>query len=342
MKLMRFVLCSLCAALIMHLGWSCLMASIAASYYAQRMPNIRHLDQEPSERFALATAFLRHADGFEEPTIVFFGSSLTYGYPFARSLTDAVQEELPARRVVNASTIGASLDMVRQHVMIAAENDLHFETIVLEIPYVNTLSGLSHGLPSSAELKRRADGERRLVRSHEGSSYLSFYCRLPWGPHHVAVLRDDYARCEQEIEYAVGIVPDDYLPNRERFKKVKQRYQADLHDLLMRARTIADRVCVFVSPVHLRGAQELGFNAEALLEQIRFTEQACSEVEGVEVLQLGANYLDTRKYYCNVTHLNLRGSDAFGRWIAQSLRVTDGSAEAIADTRTSQSASRRR
>lgn len=329
-KIFAFVLGMGLAGLVAHCAWSSLLAEYAARYYTRRMPNVRHLDGEGLLRMGLATAYLREAARSDAPKIAFFGSSMTCGSPFVRSLTDAVQGEMPQCRVINAGVIGASLEMLRQNLLIAVENDLHFEAIVLEIPFVNELPYLPEQRPTDAKLLLDARSDRDHVRAYRGWSYFSFFSRLPWGLGHLAVLRDDATESPSESQYSVPVVPDGYFASRDRFARVKDYYAERVRDLVRLAQGASDHVCVFVMPVHLAGVNELGLDAEAIEEQIRFTEAVCAAIDGVQVLRLESSFLNARPNFYNLTHLNMQGNEVFGRWIAGRLQGPARDAEFLA------------
>lgn len=329
MKLLKFAASVACVSALVHLCWSFALAQFAANYYARQMPNIRHLDEETEQRMGLATAFLFHTEQAEEPTVAFFGSSVTYGYPFAYSFTDTVQCEFPNHRIVNASTIGASLQMIRQHLLIAAENQIHFDSVVIEVPFVNDLPYLPDHRPSDEAIRASDASDRAWVRRHLGTSYFSFFVRLPWGVNHVAVLRDDFVRSTAEREFATTTIQKGYFASRERFDSLKPHYAEQILDVLRLAQAVSDHTYAFAMPVCLRGVREAGHDADALDEQIRFVESVCASMDGVQVLNLQESFLDKPKYFANCTHLNLRGNAAFGQWIASQLQ-TPADEEAVA------------
>jgi hypothetical protein len=104
-------------------------------------------------------------------------------------------------------------------------------------------------------------------------------------------------------------VPEGYFTTADDFAAVKGVFASQVRETLSKARTVANTVYAFPSPVYVAGLREIGEDAAAVDDQIRAALTACASVSGVHCVD-PATVLTTPAYYYNFTHLNVAGHRA--------------------------------
>jgi hypothetical protein len=305
---------------LLHVVVSLGLAFLFSQTYDRRMPNVRKIDAEPAAKQSLIAAYLRDAADEEGPVTCFIGSSFTWGYPLKDgSALPAAVGNAEGSSSINASVIGAGLEVTRNTLEVAREQNLRFARIVIEIPLVNELhlresncSWAAFCLPTRPESFQRVD--------RYASSYLRRFLAHP-GDWNIAlnVLGDECDECDDR-PVRLGKLPGRYFLDRRRFDAVREAYGRSIVATLELAGQAADEVVVFPSPIYVDGAETLGFDGEAIREQIDFTLQACRQVPGVVVVELEERHLTDPTMFANVTHFNTRGNREFGEWLATEMK----------------------
>jgi hypothetical protein len=323
-RLLKFYGAMALLAVTCHVALSSLSAVVLSHSYDGRMPNVRKLDSDPRSKQAVIAGYLRRSADDKRPVTCFVGSSFTWGYPYGdrASLASAAGGAPGGGRTINASIIGAGLELTRDTLRTAQELDLHFARVVVEIPVVNELGCLelgcswsSHCLPARPEPFVRASDYPR--------SYLEWILTEPEAWKQALELPDDDDDASEIRPVSLGKLPDDYFMDRERFAKVREAYGRSIALTLADAAQVADEVVAFPSPIYVVGAKLLGFDEEAIREQVAYTLEECRRAKGVVVVALEERHLTDPTFYANVTHFNPRGNREFGGWLAANFDAPD-------------------
>jgi len=314
-----------------HGCFSWTMACFVERQYPNRILNVRAI--EPTEwkaRNQIVASYFDAGRRDGRPLIGFVGSSFSWGYPYSQeaSLSQALVEARPDRRVVNAGVLGLGLDGVHQLTKIAELQDCRFETLFVEIPVVNEMAHLA----GQAELKfwkGHFRGARDDVDFVRGTTHFRWMLRNPASLDVLTVfaeeaLLDDASTPQPFAEPAAG-----YFISRAAFERIHPTYVLKVAATLESARGIADRVVAYPSLVCLSAGKLANYDAEALRDQIEATVKACEACEGlpgVVAIRPPDRFLTDRTLYQNITHLNVRGNAEFGRWLASELDLAENGA----------------
>jgi hypothetical protein len=314
----------LLTAAAVHLVVSACLAIAASRSFEMRMPNLRLVDREPELKQGLIASYLRDAVDDGRPVTCFIGSSFTWGYPMVENaaLAASAGEAITDSRTINASIIGAGLEVARNTLLIARERNLRFARVVIEIPIVNELDCLEAG-SSWASFCLPARSEPFVRVDRYPGSYFGCMLTMPAAWRRVPELILDTGSDGEDGPVQLGKLPGTYFMNRARFAAVREAYVRSITATLDAAFAVADEVVAFPSPIYVSGAETLGFDRWALEEQVAVTLQACRSVTGVTVVEPEPRHLTDAGLFANVTHFNRRGNREFGEWIAGKIVAGD-------------------
>jgi hypothetical protein len=305
---------------ITHVVWSYGVALVLERTYRHRIMDLRRWsgrDQSASAQRELLARFLdlevRRAN---RPTVVFLGSSFSFGYPWQERviLSRRYSELRPDQTVLNASVTGGGLPLVHNWAICAARRQqLLLDAAVIEIPVINTVASLLREFEGQGGITPLESCSEPPV---SGRGYLPFVLKQPLGLGWVRFVWDVEAYEKPDEPIVVIPVPAGYFVSRENFSRIKGAYQSQIIATLTQAKTVAKRVYAFPSPVYLPALDEIEEDAGAIQEQLSATLDSCRAVPGVECLDPDAFYRMKEAYY-NITHLNQHGHDAMARWLAE-------------------------
>ena len=313
------LIAALCAA-VMHLAESAVVAMTLDGAYRHRVFDVTRATAAATDRYRLLGSFLKSRQRMlASPSVTFAGSSFTFGYPWPESMVFSrlFASERPDVAVLNVSMLSADVASVNDWILCAAvRNDVRFDTLVVELPVVNSLSRLATihrlGLESTAAL-----ADCRGVGPSPG--YFAFALRHPlavgWIP--FLVVSGNYT--ERDLPVALQPVPKGYFVPTDEFATVKDWYGSIIDETLRRAQSIARTVYAYPSPVYVGGMQEIGSDPRAMDDELAFTVARCKGVGGVRCLDPSPFYRRRGDYY-NVTHLNQHGHRDMAAWFAREIR----------------------
>ena len=307
--LLRFISVAALFAIVSHLLVALAAVGVLHRLYPHRIFDVRSFSDNPVEGFRLIGTYLNeNARHQVAPVVVVAGSSVSYGYlwpervTFARLFADA----RPSAKVLNVSIVAADVSAVNDWIVCAARrNQIRVDSLIVELPVVNTLSYLvtthrsGHApspLSTCEEFPRDPGYFRFAVTKIRGSGWI----RLFWSG-------QTYKRGERQIR--IESVPKGYFASAEDFESVRGGFAAQISATLTRAQSVADRVYAFPSPVFVPGLAEVGEDAAAIRQQLDAALAACRSVPGVGCIDSSGLY-DGRSFYSNLTHLNQAGHRA--------------------------------
>lgn len=317
-QLRRFMLTAVAAAAVAHLVAAIAVTASLHLLYPHRIFNVRNFSDTPVEGFQLiGTYFNETTRRAERPVVVFAGSSLSYGYMWDERVTFPYLfgATRPAAKVLNASIIAADVSAVNDWIVCAAKrNQIHLDTLVVELPVVNTLSYL---------VNTHRDGHppsplSTCTESALDPGYLRFtlskfrglgWIRLLWGS-------QTHERGERQIR--IERVPKGYFASAADFDSVRGNFAGQISATLTRAQSVASTVYAFPSPVFVSGLAEVDQDGPAVRQQLDAALEACQSVAGVRCIDPSEVYAE-RSYYSNLTHLNQAGHRAMAALLSRQI-----------------------
>lgn len=314
----EFVAVTLLTAALTHAVSAIAVTWAIDRVYTDRMFDVRQWPGPPSEGFRLAGSYLRERLARSRPPVTLFaGSSVTHGYPWSQSQTFAhLYSAAAGTTTINASILALDVSGVNDWILCAARrNGLRVAVLIVEVPVVNTVSQLasyhrasSPAPPLSDCRNQRADpGYARLAWSH------------PLGVGWFVFLWEREAFVKPDTVMTPAPVPAGYFTSAADFAAVAGDYDAQIVAMVANARTVADRVFVFASPVFTGGLASIGEDDEAVAGQLTRTVDACRRAGGAVCLD--ASFLGARQdYFMNFTHLNQAGHRVMAEWLAGQAR----------------------
>jgi hypothetical protein len=293
-----------------------------------RMINVRVLEPvewKPRNQIVASYFDAGRRDG--RPLIGFVGSSFSWGFPYSQevSLSQALVEARPDRRVVNASVMSYGLDGVHQLTKIAELQDCRFETLFVEIPIVNETAYLA-GQSVPERWRDHYPQVRDEVAFVRGMSHFGWILQSP-SSFDLSTVVVEVASLKDPLQRSRFIRPTPgYFTSRADFERLRPSYSRKLAATLESARRIADRVVAYPSLICLSGGDFANYDVAALRDQVEETVAMCGSVPEVVALLPPDRFLTDRTLYLNFTHLNVRGNAEFGAWLASELRRAERAA----------------
>jgi hypothetical protein len=142
--------------------------------------------------------------------------------------------------------------------------------------------------------------------------------RIPQGANWIATVRDEM-RGRDGRAVQLHALPADWIASAATYATLQTELRRRHIDYLSRLRRHADRVIVYASPLYVDGLVRLGFDRANLQRQLVFPIETCRLVPGIECLDAGV-FANDASMYINVSHLGLRGHEAFAQWLLPYLR----------------------
>lgn len=307
-SLVRFVCGVASAVLVAHLLTSVAVAGSLYAMHSHRIFDLRRFSNDAVANFRLVGTFLNaRATGERHPIVVFAGSSVTFGFLWDERVTFAglFAERHPSDTVLNASIIAADVSAMNDWIVCAARrNHISLDSVVIELPVVNSLSYLVN--------LQHAGIEPAALSSCDGGTDLGYFglaATTVRGAGWVRFLWDRSHTSTSERKISIGPVPKGYFASATDFAAVKRGFATQITTTLSNAQSVASAVYAFPSPVFVAGLSEIGEDADAVREQLRAALEACRSVPGVQCVDPSAMYTE-RSYYDNFTHLNVAGHRA--------------------------------
>lgn len=289
--------------LFAHLSWSILVASSFDHLNKNRPPNLTKYVDVANEWEPLLLAYWNSKFDPKKPSVVFLGSSVTYGYPWNESVifTNRVSRQLPGMNVINLSYIGADIWGMYEYLMcpLNASPNSKPEMVFIEIPLVNSISQTKIGPLSPKRKCNDLIDPRR--------SYFDFIFERPIGLGWIHLMFDRSSHEFLEKNVQLDYVGDKYFATSARFAILESAYRRDLDIFLTYAASLGDKVFVFISPIYLDGVSEVGGEYAAVKYQLKVTDEVCKLHASIKCLSL-SNLENDRSMFYNVTHLNIKGN----------------------------------
>lgn len=214
--------------------------------YTHRVMNIRKLsvsDREPMAHAFWQTHIRRNSD---KPTVVFLGSSVTYGYAWQEPVifSSKFADHASGWKVANLSVIGFGMEGIRDYLLcpLLAAIDRKPEILIIEIPLVGTTAEFVRK-GDVLQQPRKCDG----VISH-GSDYFRFVIERPRGTSWIPLIWDEYAYDKPDEKIALPPMGADYFASAVKFANVEKQYRKQLHDFFVQVSGLGQKVFVFISP----------------------------------------------------------------------------------------------
>lgn len=303
-------------ALVAHLIWSAMVVGLLGHFYGHRIINIRKVKTVEKNWEEMSSAFfyevVADAKKMNRQSVIFIGSSMTYGYPWQEPVifTRIVAERLPDWRVANLSYIAADIRGLMDHVTCSMGGDTKPDVLVVEIPLVNSIGTL---VPGGKKIRRTCSNAAR-----ERTGYWELVLTRPYGLGWLSLLWDEEAYIKKDADIQIVKLPSTYFASRDSFSAVKSQFADELREYVEAVSMMGHKVIVYVSPVYTPGIDESGADREAVEMQIEFAYNICRENDKVICIPptlLGMK----REMFYNLTHLNQRGHRALGEVFARQL-----------------------
>jgi len=318
--LLRFTAGVVVAAVLSHLLASAAVAGSLYALHSHRIFDVRRFSDDAVANFNLVGTFLiARATANKSPLVVFAGSSVTFGHLWHEKVTFAGLHgnRHPEKTVLNASIIAGDVSAMNDWLVCAARrNQLAIDTLVVELPVVNSLSylvNLHHAgvKPAALSLCQDAVPDRGYFGMAATTVRGTGWVRFLWNRSHSSTT---------ERTISVGPVPKGYFASSADFEAVKASFSQQIATTLTNARSVAAVVYAFPSPVFVAGLRDIGEDADAVQAQLRYALEACQAVPGVHCVDPTALYSE-RGYYDNFTHLNAGGHRAMADLLDTRMRT---------------------
>ncbi|HGH4072456.1 TPA: hypothetical protein ACJITA_003031, partial [Legionella pneumophila] len=128
-----------------HLLWSYFLGGLTTYFYNKNLINVRNY--EVKEQTFLTQAYLKQKlKSPMKPIMLILGSSFSYGYDLLakETYTHFMTKYFPNYTVLNASRIGESGQDILTHVNYLKSQNIHLDTLVVEINLFNFTSTSSY------------------------------------------------------------------------------------------------------------------------------------------------------------------------------------------------------
>lgn len=299
--------------LIAHGVWSATVALLLSRFYDHRLINIVKI--KPLDNFweEISLAFVDEvvtaARNQNKRSLIFVGSSLTYGYPWQEPVifSRIFAAKKPNLRVGNLSYIGADMGGQLDWTTCAFKGRLNPDYLIVEIPLVNS----TYVLRPDKEASRR----RCTTSSDDILSYWNVALTYPLGTGWVSLLWDEESYVKPEEDLRIAKLPDTYFATKEKFEAIRPVFNSLVAEYVESVSKMGKHVFVFVSPIYTNGIAEAGGEQDAVEIQMRAAYDVCKMNKKVECIDPSAFGL-RREHFYNLTHLNQRGHRALGEWFA--------------------------
>ncbi len=161
-----------------HLGWSLFLTVLTKATYDHRAPNVRNLKNATKDWSPMLGAFIGSTANGNDPTILFVGSSFTFGYSFDDGVVFSryVQNKFHKMDVLNISVIGRKTsDYIDIFPCSIVGSKIDVDTIIVEVPVLND-SGVIREILGGNTLHTE-----NVCKTDDQSGLLKFFIHRPYG-----------------------------------------------------------------------------------------------------------------------------------------------------------------
>jgi hypothetical protein len=303
------------AAVAAHLVWSLSVAAYLAGAYDHRLPNVRKLADTVGNWVPMAEVYAKTFGNSDKATVLFIGSSFSFGYSYADSIifSRALAQLAPDASVANISIVGADQNGLSSVVGCALKDaGRRFDLILLELPLLNDNAHVRNRLTLNQPLPEMPRLENCGVGSE--STWFEYVLRRPYGTQWVPLARDEFETNTRHREVALGPLPSDYVANAADYARIADHLSSMRTAYIEIMARFAHRVIVYPSLVYVDGLEKLGFDRTNIERQIADAIAACRNVSGALCLDT-TMFSDRAELYGDVAHLNRNGHAVFGHWL---------------------------
>lgn len=302
---------------ICHFVVSAIVVIYLKHAHHERIINVRNWQNKGSDWEDVVNSHARSAldsanDGHKK-SMLFIGSSVTYGFPYAADLTFStwIASRFPQYQVSNLSIVGVGMDAITDFATCSLIKPHVPDLLIVEIPLVNSTSSIR---PTS-DL-----GKRTCARSPAMEwGFWGLVLPRPRGSGWVPLLWEEVVHVDHDRQLNVIPLPSDYFADEKRFSEIEVKYLNVLHRYLNDVSTMGKKVMVFVSPVYTPGIEMAGGDRKSVEHQIALSYAICKSHGGVICLD-ASEFSIQRNIYKNLTHFNPQGHQEFGRWLEIKIR----------------------
>lgn len=319
-ELSRFLLGGIIAATVVHVATSVVAVWGLYVLYPHRIYDVRRWSDDAAASFRLVGTYLaENAVRRDRPLIVFAGSSVTFGHQFHESVifTRLFADRHATAAVLNVSIIAADVSAVNDWIVCAARrNGIRFDTLVIELPVVNSLSYLVNvhhagHQPSPLSTCDHIDRD---------PGYMRFALSAFRGTGWVGFVRPSQELLGGDAPIRIERVPRGYFASALDFAAVREQFSDQIVSTLQKAQTVATVVYAFPSPVFVGGLAQIDEDDQAVRAQLKAALDACRSVSGIDCIDPSPLYVEPG-YYSNLTHFNRAGHKAMADLLEASVAV---------------------
>ncbi|MFS1863038.1 hypothetical protein BCU54_018325 [Vibrio lentus] len=312
---MKKIASLICGLIFMHVLFSFFMSNYMSYLYQDRVPNVRHVDFDRELVPNLLMSHMIDRTDENKEQVLFVGSSFSWAYPFPKksSYPYLVQKELPGRNVINLSVIGDNPLYTFETLCLLNKYKLKVDTLVVEINLAN-FSAINEGSLKKGRARRCLAYKKFDFLLDSIFPYSSFFLSSPFGLNHFGIVHDkfDYTR-KRDRKFRFNSLRDGYFNTPSEAEKTFEAKSKVIQMLLNTAKNVSDEVIFFIAPISSYGVALSQYDIDNLKIQSNKIIRECKAIGGVKCLDIDFD-LD-KKYFMNITHLNMKGHEAFSRYM---------------------------
>lgn len=306
--------------ILMHIIFSLAMAGYMSYLYQDRVPNVRHVDFDRKKAPNLLVSYMIDRGSDDKDKILFTGSSFSWGYPFPKisSYPYLLKNKLSDKNVVNMSVVGDNPLYTRQTLCLLNRHGIKVDKLVVEVNLAN-FSPVNERFLENDSLKR-CENYSDLEFALDGFlPYISFFFSTPVGLNHFDIVHDqfDYPR-ERDRVFRFNKLREGYFNTPSEAENTFEAKSKVITTMLNAAKEVSNEVIFFIAPINSYGVRLSQYNVESLKKQAEDIVKACKTIEGV--ICLDTNFDIDKKYFMNITHLNMAGHEFFADYIIDYLK----------------------
>jgi len=307
--------------LLFHAAWSLLVSTFLETFHGHRVVNVRNFENEGDQWEEITSTFaanvISRAKTDGRPSILFVGSSVTYGFPLhpEAAFTKLIAAKFPDRIVGNLSVIGVGMDALTDFVTCSLTDTNKPDLLVAEIPLVNSTASIQ----SPPDLRKRHCTHTAIMNI----GYWGIVLSRPYGIGWVPLLWEEVVHEDPDQDIKISQLPSNYFADTQHFQQIRGQYETVLRRYLDDVSQMGNKVLVYISPIYTPGISIAGGDRASVEEQIALTQAICQAHGKVTCLDSSTSGL-RREHYFNLTHLNHKGHRAFSEWMAEQILADDG------------------
>ena len=329
LSLLRSAIIVIVAVVLSHLFYAFALTAHSSATFKDRGPNIRDIEFEPPEedgslfgfparsitRDAGETLLGAYAQRVfsqkKDTSILFVGSSMTYGYAVRQdaSLGSIMGQLLNGEAAIaNFSIIGGSLNQLTPLMCRLSKLETKPDMVIVEIPIMNDLA------------QGRSDVVRD-CRTEDPSLYISefeFFLKNPWGVQAIPRMLPHFPDRDGSTVIPNTRIPETYKVTEDDVRRMSVIYADRTQALINAAKDVSDNVIVFGAPLYRPAFEEAG-----LLGSLDLFEEVWREIcaESNVICHTPSEDLQrTRENFFNISHLNREGAQELSKELAEVVR----------------------